>query len=48
MPEHVESTDPDAFALQPIVTEDILESRLKETFTCNSWELVNMSYQFLT
>ena len=38
----------DEFALQPVVTDDILESLLNETSTYNFWESINMPEQSWT
>lgn len=45
VPEHVQAANLDGFALQPIVTDDVLESLLNETSTYNFWESINMPDQ---
>lgn len=45
VPDHVQTANLDDFALQPIVTDDVLESLLNETSTYNFWESINMPDQ---
>lgn len=45
VPETTPTINIDDFAMQPVVTDDVLESLLNETSTYNFWESMNMPDQ---